>query len=295
MVCVKRNILILIFIISTFIFIVSTQSTFAAEKAVKASLPTFKVQINGTVINSKKAEYPLLLYKNITYMPMTYDYCNLLGLESSWTEKEGLKIALRAGKEIPTVNEPTLNSNNTQNIYASIVSTPITINGKQIDNQKEPYPFLRYRDITYFPMTYKFTNGEFNIYSNFLKEYGLGVYSENKFWYNYYPKGSSKQYKDLRLSSILYKAVAINVDNGTGEIPYNNIKEYAFQGEKEYLQPNYQSSKKYYGFLPDGKGGFKVNTESKLFIGNLVTSIIEDLQNPVPIVQQIEIAQYYNQ
>lgn len=35
-------------------------------------------------VNSKTAKYPLLVYKDVTYMPMTYDYCNLLGLESNY-------------------------------------------------------------------------------------------------------------------------------------------------------------------------------------------------------------------
>lgn len=227
------------------LLLLSAVPSFAAEKSVRVSLPSFKVQINGTVINSKTAEYPLLVYKNITYMPMTHDYCNLLSLESGWTKETGLTVSLRKSTEIPTVIEHPSNSNNPTHLSAAVVSTPVTVNGKAIDNAKEPYPFLRYQDVTYFPLTYRFTNQEFNIYSNFTPEFGLGVYSENKFFYQYNPKNSSLLYTDLRLSTILYSMTAINISDGTGKYPSNNVKEYSYWSEKVFT-PNYKDTK-YYG------------------------------------------------
>lgn len=269
----------------------SAVQSFAAERTVSVSLPAFTVQINGTVINSKTTKYPLLVYKNITYLPMTYDYCNLLGLESSWTQEKGFTVSLRKGTEIPTVTEYISKSSNPARLTATVVSTPVTINGKRIDNTKEPYPFLRYQDVTYFPLTYQFTNQEFNIYSNFSPEYGLGVYSENKFYYQYYPEGSNLLHTDLRLSTILYSMTAINISDGTGKYPSNNVKQYRYPAE-EVLMPNYKDTR-YYGYLPDGSGGLKVNTDSKLFIGRLITTVISDLANPLPVTEQLEIHANY--
>ncbi|MDF2654590.1 MAG: hypothetical protein K0R19_1064 [Bacillota bacterium] len=269
----------------------SAVQSFAAERTVSVSLPAFTVQINGTVINSKTTKYPLLVYKNITYLPMTYDYCNLLGLESSWTQEKGFTVSLRKGTEIPTVTEYISKSSNPARLTATVVSTPVTVNGKRIDNTKEPYPFLRYQDVTYFPLTYQFTNQEFNIYSNFSPEYGLGVYSENKFYYQYYPEGSNLLHTDLRLSTILYSMTAINISDGTGKYPSNNVKQYRYPAE-EVLMPNYKDTR-YYGYLPDGSGGLKVNTDSKLFIGRLITTVISDLANPLPVTEQLEIHANY--
>lgn len=273
------------------LLLLSAVPSFAAEKSVRASLPSFKVQINGTVINSKTAEYPLLVYKNITYMPMTHDYCNLLSLESGWTKETGLTVSLRKSTEIPTVIEHPSNSNNPTHLSAAVVSTPVTVNGKAIDNAKEPYPFLRYKDVTYFPLTYRFTNQEFNIYSNFTPEFGLGVYSENKFFYQYNPKNSSLLYTDLRLSTILYSMTAINISDGTGKYPSNNVKKYSYWSEKVFT-PNYKDTK-YYGYLPDVSGGLKVNTDSKLSIGRLITTVISDLANPQPVTEELAISEYY--
>ena len=44
---------------------------------------------------------------------------------------------------------------------ASIPSYPVFINGKQIDSSKEEYPLLNFRNVTYFPLTWRFVAGEF--------------------------------------------------------------------------------------------------------------------------------------
>jgi len=268
--------------------------SYGAEKTVRVALPAFRVQINGTIVNSKTANYPLLVYKDITYMPMTYDYCNLLGLESSWTKEGGLNVSLRANNTVPTVTEQESADNNQSHVTATVVETPITINGKKINNLKEPYPFLRYKDITYFPLTFKFTHEEFNIYSNFIPDIGLGVYSENKFFYRYYPKGSKQQYMDLRLSTILYSMVAINIFDGTGNYPSNNVAKYDYYRFGAPLYPNFKGVK-YYGYLPDGNGGLKANVNSKLSIGDLLTTEIDDIQHPTPINVELSFYEYYGE
>ena len=42
---------------------------------VQATLPSFPVTLNGTVIDNSYRQYPLLVYNNITYFPMTYYDC----------------------------------------------------------------------------------------------------------------------------------------------------------------------------------------------------------------------------
>jgi len=256
--------------------------SYGAERTVNVKLPTFRVQINGTIVDSTTAEYPLLVYKDITYMPMTYDFCNLIGLESSWTKEEGLKVSIRNNKEIPTINETINNKKNPLRVTAYVIETPVTINGKLIDNSKETYPLLRYRDITYFPLTFRFTKEEFNIYNNFNHDIGLQIYSENKFFYNYYPNDSQKKHSDFRVSSILYEMVAIAISDGSDKFPTNNVKLYKSHKSGIPIYPEYEGEK-YYGYLPDGNGGLKVNTDSKLTPFGFYTTVISDLKNPVPV------------
>lgn len=285
----------LIFCLIIILLIPATSADcFGAEKTVQVSLPKFNVQINGTIVNSKTAEYPLLVYKNITYMPMTYNYCHLLGLESNWTESAGLVISLKDKSSVPTVTESSSDHTNSSRMGATIINTPIMMNGTKIDNVKEPYPFLRYKDVTYFPLTFRFTQEMFNIYAIFNSDVGLGVYSENKFYYTYYPKGSKAQYTDLRISSILYEMVAINISNGTGTYPANNVKEYDYWRLSVPLSPNYKDIK-YYGYRPDEKGGFQANVASKLTPFGFETTQMNSVDdtNPVPI--ELDFAEYYNE
>lgn len=286
----KKFIIICFLVVMTFQS-VSVAESVAAEKIVSVSVPAFRVQINGTTVVGKTAEYPLLFYKNITYMPMTYDYCNLLGLESNWTKDDGLSVSLRRDNTIPTITEKSIKINNPSRVTANIVSTPVTINNRKIDNTKEPYPFLRYRDITYFPLTFQFLKEDFNIYTNFLPDKGLAVYSENKFFYKYYPDGSQLQNTDLRLSSILYLMTAINISDGTENYPTNNVKQYYYERPGIAFIPDYKDVK-YYGYLPDGKGGLRVNVDSKLRIGDLITTEISSLVSPNVVPVELSFSEY---
>ena len=51
-----------------------------AEAAMRASVVTGKVTLNGQVIDNKTAKYPLLIYSNITYFPMTYHLSRFMGV-----------------------------------------------------------------------------------------------------------------------------------------------------------------------------------------------------------------------
>jgi hypothetical protein len=57
-----------------------------------------------------------------------------------------------------------LNSYNdlNRNYTATVADYPINVNRKNLDNANEPYPVLQFRNITYFPMTWRFTHDEFD-------------------------------------------------------------------------------------------------------------------------------------
>ena len=57
-----------------------------------ATLPTFPVTLNGVVMEQQYAQYPLLVYKDITYVPMTWEETRLLGLETTYTHADGLGV-----------------------------------------------------------------------------------------------------------------------------------------------------------------------------------------------------------
>jgi hypothetical protein len=107
-------------------------------------------------------QYPLLEYKNIAYFPMTWDYGELLNLNTSWSQEKGLEIGQGDPGQWKFFQRDE-NRDTRNGIYqtARIADSPVTVNGKPIDNAKEEYPLLVFRDVTYFPLTWRFAVDEF--------------------------------------------------------------------------------------------------------------------------------------
>jgi len=145
---------------------------------VNVTLPSFKVTMNGESVNNAYSKYPLIVYNNITYFPMTYSDCRYLGIESTWKgEKEGLLVD--ATGVTAAYNPYKSASKNGRSYTARIPSFPIKVNGKAIDNSKEQYPLLSFRDITYFPMTWKYGVEQFGWDYSFDGKNGLVIKSKN--------------------------------------------------------------------------------------------------------------------
>lgn len=138
----------------------------AAAADVTVTLPAFSVTLNGVTMEQSKSQYPMLVYKDITYVPMTWADTRLLGLESNWTQQSGLVIqkadtvqdAATAKKNYQPYKVSSANKNSYQ---ATTASGKITVNGKTITNSSEEYPLLLFRDVTYFPLTWRFAVNEF--------------------------------------------------------------------------------------------------------------------------------------
>ncbi len=128
----------------------------AAGGSVTAYSPDFPVKVAGYSFETGSGEYPLLVYKNITYWPMTYDHGQLLGLESNWSPETGLVITPSANAPIDLGGRmyqwPPLKEQ--QTYRAVLVTEPVTVFGQRIDNSQETYPLLSYQDVIYFPMTW---------------------------------------------------------------------------------------------------------------------------------------------
>lgn len=149
-----------------------------AAKAVTISIPTYSITVNGVKIDLAKSKYPFIVYNGVTYFPMTYSDCRVLGLETEWKgDTEGLFIE-KTG--ITAAYLPYSSSAANKGSYKATVTTfPINVNGKVIDNSKEQYPLLSFRDITYFPMTWTFAVDAFGWDYNFSPKEGLVIKSDN--------------------------------------------------------------------------------------------------------------------
>ena len=173
----KKNIsmIVLMAILITCIFSQTAPTANAASSAVTVKLPSFIVTLNGTAIENKTNQYPLITYKDITYFPMTYYDCRFLGLESVWNSSTGLNV-VKTGVSWDYHKYKAKSSN--RSIYtAAKASFPIKVNEEFIDNSKEAYPLLLFRNVTYFPLTWRFAVEEFGWDYSFDSKNGLMINS----------------------------------------------------------------------------------------------------------------------
>jgi len=136
-------------------------SEYNSETGVHAAmLPAFPVTMNGVTIDNSKLRYPFILYNDITYFPMTYFDSRFLGVETNYTPETGLEV-VRAEKSSGEYKGELWDGSNPAVFDVLKVSGTVRVNGKVIDNNTEEYPLVLFRDITYFPMTWRFCVDEF--------------------------------------------------------------------------------------------------------------------------------------
>ncbi|KIL39682.1 hypothetical protein SD70_18655 [Gordoniibacillus kamchatkensis] len=149
----------------------------AADVSVRVTLPDFAVNLNGHTVENQYREYPLLVYRDITYFPMTWYDTRMLGLEATWSPDDGLNI--KQSRVTSTYVPYKSERRNAAAYAAEVPASAVTINGKAIDNTKEEYPLLSFRDVTYFPLTWRFAHDEFGWDYRWSDTGGLSITSHN--------------------------------------------------------------------------------------------------------------------
>ncbi|MFC4775779.1 DUF5050 domain-containing protein [Paenibacillus sp. GCM10023252] len=157
--------------------LVPTGQIQAKDESVKVSLPAFKVSLNGHTVDNRYRQYPLLVYRDITYIPMTWNDTRLLGLETDWSPTAGLSIKQ---SKVTSFYEPNkAGGRNATSYSAQISTTAVTVNGKVINNAKEQYPLLSFRNVRYFPLTWRYAHDEFGWDYKWNAASGLSITSHN--------------------------------------------------------------------------------------------------------------------
>lgn len=194
-----------------------------ADNSVSVTIPSFNVTVNERSVDSIKMQYPMIVYNNVTYFPLTWNWCGELGLASSYTEKDGLYIA--------NYTYSSLDSQDTamdeggrwaagRGYTAVIPSYPVYINGQQIDNDKEEYPLLNFQNITYFPLTWRFVVDEFgwdqawdNASGYTLCTYGPATEYAPGTHHNWVTVHTVKTYRDYAIINQLNEERSIDADH----------------------------------------------------------------------------------
>ena len=150
------------------LFCLGSPSFAAAEgRHVKVSIPNFSVTVNGVEYNSRYSEYPFLLYNDITYMPITYDFAEFMGLSitfcmSSQPWRYKGEMILHVGSEERTASElgQYLKKKKNRGSYKAVVPdyhTYIMFDENEYDNSSR-YPIINFNGVTYLPLTWEITH-----------------------------------------------------------------------------------------------------------------------------------------
>ena len=169
---------------------------YAATQTVPVKVAEFPVVLNGISLQRSyydwlseiystpyDFQYPLLIYKDITYFPMTWNLSELLNLNTNWSPERGLEINQGNPDQWKTFIHDWIHVLNSIDQYAIIEDTPVSVNGKSIANMSEPYPLLIFREVTYFPLTWHFAVDEFGWSYYYDDTDGLVIDSDNAFNY----------------------------------------------------------------------------------------------------------------
>ncbi len=154
------------------------EKTQAADPRLTITLPSFPVTLNGQTVDNRNREYPLIVYKDITYVPMTWYDSRYLGLENQWFPDQGLTVQ-QSNITASYHGYASAEANTARSYRAELAAGPITVNGQAIDNRTEEYPLLSFRNITYFPLTWHYAHDAFGWEYDWSDSNGLSIRSAN--------------------------------------------------------------------------------------------------------------------
>jgi hypothetical protein len=119
---------------------------------VHGRIPHFKVSVCGNEMNHSSAKYPMFVYNDITYIPLTWSMCNALGITSEFDETG---LSLTSGQAKSTVFEPIVAEYTRESDEVDIVDSDMTIwiDGVQLKEDSD-YPIKNYNGVTYIPLTW---------------------------------------------------------------------------------------------------------------------------------------------
>ncbi len=155
----KKN----LFVIIASLALSSAAFTVAAD-SVEVNIAPFDVYVNDIVVYSSYAQYPVITYKDVSYIPMTYDLAEKTGLNCGWDMEKGFYV-FDGDTRYEFIEDPRpfggYEYNPFDGNYSAVVPQyDIYINGEKYDNNTAEYPLLNFRDITYFPLTYDIVHNE---------------------------------------------------------------------------------------------------------------------------------------
>lgn len=207
-------------VVVPFVFQLIVGIAFAADaidqrETIPVELVEFPVSINQeeyNVINYNSnnmllCEYPIVMYKDIVYIPLTYHTGVLLGMAIKLDDNKLFLTKIDFDKPAEYIRDQSAEERKEKTIWME--RSPFLLNIQGTDYNDEEYPALFYKNIVYLPLTWNVVNGfmqgeyVYGVNEMFSpKETGLGLYTDS---YYYYSEGDA--YFEIREDGSLAAAV----------------------------------------------------------------------------------------
>lgn len=120
----------------------------------------FDVTVNGQIIGSSESEYPFIIYRDITYMPMTYNMCRFTGMKTGWYEQRvghryGMYIGYSGEFDATNPDYPLTSGKKLEKAVIADSYDVALMETEPYINAEEEYPLLNLRNVTYVPLTWR--------------------------------------------------------------------------------------------------------------------------------------------
>ena len=137
----------------------------------------FDIEINNVMIEKDKSQYPIFTYKELVYLPLTWQNLKALGLDVKFNS---VNVFISNSEELA---EGYINGEESklfpETIIAVLPERNIYINDLILENEKEDYPVLEYKGVIYIPMSESFARELLSIDIEFSDEEGLKINSDS--------------------------------------------------------------------------------------------------------------------
>ncbi len=151
-------------------------STPTPKKDPTATVVSFPIQINNTIIDNTALEYPFLLYKDITYIPLTYR--NLTSIGCSMTYENSVFSIHTSQKAEYMADHWGQSTKGEKKTITTDLSYTIYIDNTYY-TQETDWPIFNYNGVTYMPLTTNTAN-TLNLWLTWDATNGIGINTYEK-------------------------------------------------------------------------------------------------------------------
>lgn len=142
--------------------------TVRAAEAVNVQIAPYYTEIDYMSVYNPCVEYPVLTYKGVTYIPMTYDLAERLGIAVGFSPNAGFFITRHNDMLYGQMPDDKPFGGDGVHWYhtdytAYIPRYSVYVNGAHYSNYQKEYPFLNYKGVTYLPLTYELAYEELGL------------------------------------------------------------------------------------------------------------------------------------